>query len=511
MTLFHHLWQSTLFAVLAWALTLLLRSSPAKVRYWIWLAASCKFLVPFALLVGVGSQVAPRAPLPKAPQAVSAMVESIFVPAAPIVAAVPPQASALPWVWACGFAAVVFSWWRAWRKVRSVSHIGVLGIWRPVLSLPDCIAERLSSKELEAIVVHERCHISRRDNLTAAIHMAVEAIFWFHPLVWWIEARLVEERERACDEEVLRRGSDPEVYATGILKVCEFYLDSPLVCAAGVTGSDLTKRIAAIMTHRVPRLGSTQKLLLAAAAIAAIAGPIVIGADRPAFEVASLKVFQPGAQGESTRKIEVGPDRLTMHRQTLRDLIQFAYGSRTEISGPGWLDSEDYDVSAKAARPSAKDQLQLMLRTLLAERCKLTFHRETKVKPVYALVVGKGGAKLKDVKAESTRAKIMRFGEDGVSSFQMTTNMPMLAEFLPVFLDRPVVDMTGLPGVYEVTLSVELDAGQRSRAVVGQVFTGYGHTPSIFKTVEQYGLKLEPQKQPVEILIVDHVERPSGN
>ena len=68
---------------------------------------------------------------------------------------------------------------------------------------------------MKAILVHERCHIRCHDNLVAAIHMLVEAIFWFHPLVWWIGARLVEERERACDEEVLRRGADPEAYAAG--------------------------------------------------------------------------------------------------------------------------------------------------------------------------------------------------------------------------------------------------------------------------------------------------------
>ena len=73
--------------------------------------------------------------------------------------------------------------------------------------------------------------------------MVVQAIFWFHPLVWWIGARLVDERERACDEDVIRLGSEPEVYAESILKTCEFYVESPLACVAGVTGSDLKKRI----------------------------------------------------------------------------------------------------------------------------------------------------------------------------------------------------------------------------------------------------------------------------
>jgi hypothetical protein len=108
--------------------------------------------------------------------------------------------------------------------------------------------------------------------------MLVEALFWFHPQVWWIGARLVDERERACDEEVLRLGADPHVYAESILKVCKFYLESPLFCAAGVTGSNLKKRIEAIMMNRLARnLGWSKKLLLATMGVAAVAVPIIFG------------------------------------------------------------------------------------------------------------------------------------------------------------------------------------------------------------------------------------------
>ena len=95
------------------------------------------------------------------------------------------------------------------RSAPTLMEPGIFGILRPVLLLPEGIAERLTPLQLRAIVSHEICHVCRRDNLTSAIHMAVEAIFWFHPLVWWLGARLVEERERACDEEVLRAGSSP--------------------------------------------------------------------------------------------------------------------------------------------------------------------------------------------------------------------------------------------------------------------------------------------------------------
>ena len=107
---------------------------------------------------------------------------------------------------------------------------------------------RLSAGETDSILAHELTHLKRRDNLTAAIHMLVETLFWFYPLVWLIGARLIAERERACDENVLARGHDPEVYAGGILKVCKFCLQSPLSSAAGVSGGNLGQRVREIMT-----------------------------------------------------------------------------------------------------------------------------------------------------------------------------------------------------------------------------------------------------------------------
>jgi bla regulator protein blaR1 len=166
-------------------------------------------------------------------------------------------------LWACGFSAIAICWLLRWSRVytlRSSARVvrvrtglempvpvmsasdiiepGVYGCLRPVLLLPEGIAERLSQAQLDAVLTHEFCHVRRKDNLTATIHMAVQAIFWFHPLTWWIGARLVDERERACDEDVLRLGCEPSVYAESILAVCRLYLSSPLACVSGVTGSN---------------------------------------------------------------------------------------------------------------------------------------------------------------------------------------------------------------------------------------------------------------------------------
>ncbi|MGH9587801.1 MAG: M56 family metallopeptidase, partial [Acidobacteriaceae bacterium] len=109
---------------------------------------------------------------------------------------------------------------------------GIFGVFRPVLLFPEGIPERLSAEQMRAIVAHEMCHVRRRDNLTFAIHMVVETLFWFHPMVWWIGSRLIEERERACDQAVVQAGSEAQVYAEGILNVCKFYVESPLACAS---------------------------------------------------------------------------------------------------------------------------------------------------------------------------------------------------------------------------------------------------------------------------------------
>ena len=108
--------------------------------------------------------------------------------------------------------------------------------------------------------------------MTAAIHMLIANLFWFHPLLWWLGARLVEERERACDESVVDAGNDPKTYAGSILKVCAFYIQSPLVCAAGVSGANLKRRMETIMENRTTlRLNAAKKSLLVA--VAAVASP----------------------------------------------------------------------------------------------------------------------------------------------------------------------------------------------------------------------------------------------
>jgi beta-lactamase regulating signal transducer with metallopeptidase domain len=304
-----HLWQSTVFAVAAGLLTLAFRKNRAQVRYWLWLSASLKFFIPFALLIGFGGRLGWEPVAQKiATPAVSYAVEYVAqpFPAALTLASSPVHRDWTPLVtaiiaglWGMGFLVIAFTRLRLWLRIRAAVRTsvalsipssveirsaagllepGVVGLWRPTLLLPEGITERLTSSELEAVIAHELCHVRRRDNLFSSIHMVLEALFWFHPLVWWIGARLLEERERACDESVLSLGNQPRVYADAILNVCKLYTESPLVCVSGVTGSDIKRRIEAIMRNRIGlQLNGAKKFLLAGAGVAALAGPVAVG------------------------------------------------------------------------------------------------------------------------------------------------------------------------------------------------------------------------------------------
>lgn len=303
----NHLWQSTLVVLLAGLLTLTLRKNQASARYSIWFAASLKFLLPFSLLIGLGQHLGWLTATAEAPQW-TVIISNIARPAS--IQNVLAMPRSLPSVltyggyllgaaWLVGFFAVINQWAAQWREIKSSMHgadnidigaaietrssasilePGVVGIQKPILLLPSDFAQRLPPEQLRAILAHEMSHVRRHDNLTGALHMVVEALFWFYPLVWWLGARLVAERERACDEEVLHTGNDPQTYAEAILNVCKHYVASPLACASGVSGSDLTRRIEYIVANRVTaKLSVIKKLLVTAAGSAVIAGPLLTG------------------------------------------------------------------------------------------------------------------------------------------------------------------------------------------------------------------------------------------
>ncbi len=295
-----HLWQSTLVAAVAAALAWLLRQNRASVRYWIWFAASMKFLVPFAALSAV-ARALPRSDWAVPDNEAVAAMTVVFRLADLEVGG----AAEFAWwpIWAVSLAGtclVLARWSWEWNRVSAIARAaepiidgpvhdalrrlesangiqspttivssqqnlepGVVGIRTPVLLWPRHLADGMHRDHIESIVAHELSHVMRRDNLLALVHMMVSAAFWFHPVVWWIGTRLVEERERACDEQVLALGQSPASYAAGILKTCELCVASSLANVPGIGGGDLKKRITRIMRNdTIAPLGRAKKVAL---------------------------------------------------------------------------------------------------------------------------------------------------------------------------------------------------------------------------------------------------------
>lgn len=596
----NHLWQSTLFVIAAWLLTLLWRKNHARTRYWLWLAASIKFLVPFSLLVSIGNWFAAPRVLTETNGGFSSALYQFSQPFTQ--ASAPAQhlqnnsaiaslswSTVLPLVltaaWLGGLLVVILVWHARWRRIsRIISNAGplqegrevealrrlqgrsgikptlkimlsqasiepgVFGIFRPLLLWPEGISERLGDEHLEAILAHELWHVRRRDNLAASLHMIVQAVFWFHPLVWWLGTRLVEERERACDQEVLALGSQRQIYAESILKTCEFCLEAPLPCISGVAGADLKKRIVHIMTQGLAeKLGFGKKLLLATIGAAAIAAPVMFGllhvplvrahsaqttnASYAPFEVASIKPSRPD---DPMVKLLYTRTGLSAENYTVDGFIRAAYDVQANqiIGAPGWLSSAKYDVEAKVDSVAAQQhtsplERRLALQQLLADRWKLKLHRETRDLPVYELVVAKNGPRLKesspgDTYAEGAKRRdghpigpgIWMLGRGDLAS--QGEPMTSLITVLSRQMDRPIVDKTGLNGNYDFTLKWTPE--ESPGAAAGSADSGQpaaapeSSAPSIFVAVEeQLGLKLMPKKGPVEVLVIDHIEKASEN
>ncbi len=677
-TIVNHLWQSTLVMLVAGLLTLVLKRNQARTRYWVWMAASLKLLVPFSVLAAIGDWIRPANVAPiESPQIASDLMKmahpflqnsgSFAVAFSGSAAVAPPGQNhggylpeILAAVWLFGLLLLVLRWSRAWwairAMVRAASRIslpmevpvfitsgmiepGIVGIIRPVLLLPEKVVDRLPAAQLRSILAHESCHVQRRDNLTAAIHMVVEAIFWFHPGVWWIERRLMEERERACDEAVLQLGNEAEVYAESILNVCKFYTESPIVCISGVTGAELKQRIVRIMTKQIAlKLDLSRKLLLGTVGFVLIALPVAFGllhitevraqavaakpasaitatwqgilhGDRdvrfvvritkagdgtlratfynidaapggipaistklngsllklelpfasyegtlgvdgnsitgtwrqgqnrvpliferatnesewtipqppprsapmaadanPSFEVATIKPTRPDEHGP---RYDFRGRRFSVVHASVSDLLKFSYGlQQSQITkAQDWVNSESYDISAEpdgVGEPSIK-QWESMVGKLMADRFQLKFHLEKREQSVYLLTVAGTGSKLTRSESAPDASGGMGFGPPGNFGATNATMADVADALGQGVLNRPVVDQTGLDGRFNLRLTWTPDGAATATDNSNEL-------PDFFTAIqEQLGLKVVASKAPVNVLVIDHVERPSPN
>ena len=298
-------------------------------------------------------------------------------------------------------------------------------------------------------------------------------------------------------------------------------------------------------------------------ALAASAAFCQTAAESPTFVVASIKPAAPQEQGHIMVGMRGGPGtpdpgQITYTNVSLKNILVNAYGIKGyQLSGPKWLDNERFDIAAKIPAGTTKEQFKLMLQNLLAERFKLTVHHESKEMPIYALVVGKGGHKLRESAPEEPAPENppptpgadpagpaiprIKIGADGTpqlppgiaknGTMMMMTNGRMiltanrqnlagLTDTLANQLGRPVIDATGLTAKYDFSLDFAAegttghmgmlpplppsDSGPSGGASAGSDTSG----PSLVTAIqEQLGLKLESRKGPVDYLVIDRIEK----
>jgi uncharacterized protein (TIGR03435 family) len=228
-------------------------------------------------------------------------------------------------------------------------------------------------------------------------------------------------------------------------------------------------------------------------------------AATPAFEVASIK---PSQAKDDSSSWNSRPGYLVMRNQTLRDCVRIAYQLKAdEVSGgPKWLDWDRFDIEAKAAGPAKDPELLAMLQTLLTERFQLQLHRRTKLVPGYALAVAKSGLKIRAV--EPSGPQRMNWGKGRLLAER--ASMGRFAEALSRMLGAPVVDTTGVSGEFSFKLEWTPESSQQ--ASPGTLPAEIPSGPSLFTVLQQdLGLRLEPRKAPIDILMIDNAEKPTEN
>ena len=416
----------------------------------------------------------------------------------------------------------------------------VVGWLRPVVLVPVGALGGLPPAHLEALLLHELAHIRRHDYLVNMLQSAAEALLFYHPAIWWVSGHLRTERELCCDDLAVAASGDALTFARALAQL-ESCRPAHLTAAVAANGASLAARVARLLGQPRPavRTGLGPGVLAVTILLAAATYGLFGQSDpHPAFQVASIK-HNPAEWSDPTQHpMGVGyhpGGRLTATNASLMLLIQFAYAPHDNpmlghslpllaaqvVGGPSWISVPGYDIEAKPEVETDAKTTWLMLQTLLADRFKLALHRETRELPVYALTVAKSGVKLPPAK----EAGCISFppgttphyvagkvdcgyvsGPFGSAPGRLTimgfkVHIADLVKELAVVMDRPVLDRTGFTGEFDLSLNFTPEGAAADPDI-----------PNIFVALEeQLGLKLAPARGPVEVLVVDHAERPAAN
>jgi uncharacterized protein (TIGR03435 family) len=243
------------------------------------------------------------------------------------------------------------------------------------------------------------------------------------------------------------------------------------------------------------------------------------------FDVASVKPAAPYKGGP----IHIGtsggpgtddPGRLTFSNATMKLILTDAFDVESyQISGPNWINMDMFDISAKVPPGTTKEQMRVMLQRLVADRFAMTVHREKQDMPAYILTVGKGGPKMKASDAAPDAGKPVQGAKSSPGVSRITCNSCTIARFIEVLNGpgKPITDATGLTGKYDFALTFEPEYGKCKDCVVGGGDGGplpppaappMGTTPILTVAIQQQlGLKLEQKKMPVDVVVIDHIEK----
>ena len=599
--LLHFVWQGAAVAAVAAAVLRLCSHRSASLRYVI---ACSALTVMMACVVSTAMTIVPPADIGRpSPAALRTTITGVDV-ALPIHVSegaserhrstTPLVEAALPWIvcaWLVGIAGLLartaVEWWRVrhlymlassalrskWQAAANhiASRIGVsrgvrvvefaridvplvVGFVRPIIVLPIAALSSLNAGQVEAILAHELAHIRRHDYLVNLLQTLSETILFYHPAVWWISARIRDEREHCCDDVAVAVCGDPVSYAAALTEL-EAWRSGEVGLAAAATGGSLLNRVRRILRVEVSDDSRTSSWIIGLVVVAVVGGlTLTVIAQAPTpndptlkFEVAAVRENTSGEGKMFMQRLPGG--RISVVNVPLGVLLRDAYRLQDSqlVGAPDWIFSARYDVTAKAEQefpaPMPGDApfnpVHLMMRSLLEERFKLAVHRETRELPIYALVLsrsdGRLGPELKVSNADCAAMPArepsqgpppppkpgerpicgirMGFGEIAGSGFALSA----FANAISPTVQRIVVDRTGLSGNYDwyVKWTPERLPQRPPGTPPDQPFRMNGleidpNGPSIFTAVqEQLGLKLEAARGPVEVLVIDHVERPT--
>jgi uncharacterized protein (TIGR03435 family) len=453
-----------------------------------------------------------------------------------------------------------------------------LGCFRPVVVLPSTWKE-WPEAELAAVLEHERGHVRRRDPLVRFVALVNRCIFWFHPLAWWLENRLAVLAEEDCDAAVIASGHDPRDYSEYLIRQARAVERAGTRIAfagAALGGGVLSHRIQRLLEGPPAEALSRFKAIAGTVFCVVAIGGFTVGrlgraqqsiagqsAQKLEFEVASLKptAFNPdvirelGKTGQLKFGVRVYGTRAEYNYLSLRQFVAEAYQVRPfQVVCPDWFMTERFDVLAKMPRGSRKEDAPFMLQSLLAERFKLAVHREAREADVAGLVLGNGGPRLKESPSEAqsdanlassekpvqsasgkdhSNTRFMMLGAVGMLVTMDHTNscvhiqasgatMTDLAHVLwraDLGNGRPVVDMTGLKGKYDIDIDIPMSLMGITPSRNAGVESANAQTPApaeaasdpgigrMMRSLKSMGLDLKKMKAPLDHIVVDRCEK----